>query len=296
MKRLRSPYFLFLSLFFLLFLLSYGTRAWALESSRVKEISEPNREVVLSPNEAAYVNSFFPSTSFSGDSILETAFSEANKLAFLRFDFSSLPKNNRLATATLSAYLESGSGEEEVPLEVYRTLGDWCADQLTWASKPPLSHTATSSAVPVKPGLISWDITPLVASWLSGENNYGLVLGEDKVSFERTFSGVKSKNPPHLSLVFDEPIVTSDEGNGEASVSGRISANAKISPQATASAVVAKRPCKVLGDSQNKLSTENTFSSGVERRYLLAGVAFLLIAFFAITNLKTLEGIKRPKK
>ncbi|WP_438026320.1 DNRLRE domain-containing protein [Sorangium sp. So ce233] len=108
----------------------------------------------------------------------------AVRRALLRFDLAAVPRGATLLTARVGLRLVSKSGPGTI--SVHRVVKDW-DESASWASfeengfdPTPVATSGTATASVEALGVISFDVTELVASWLGGEtDDHGILLRAD---------------------------------------------------------------------------------------------------------------------
>ncbi|MFO0630997.1 MAG: DNRLRE domain-containing protein [Polyangiales bacterium] len=94
----------------------------------------------------------------------------------LRFDLASIPPGAAVSSATLKLYVNGDNGEGTI--RVHRVLAAWAEGTVTFANFRQ-RFAPESSAVfraESRTALKNIDLTRLVASWLGGQANYGVLL------------------------------------------------------------------------------------------------------------------------
>ena len=111
----------------------------------------------------------------------------------LRFDLSTVPADARVASATLSLYVNSSSNSYSVEVRAYRLNRPWAVSEVTWnqaANGQPWGQAGANEAGTDRAweyaaqcalaGTGAWlelDLTALVQNWVNApDQNYGLVL------------------------------------------------------------------------------------------------------------------------
>jgi hypothetical protein len=143
-----------------------------------------------------------------------------------QFDLSSIPTGQRLVSATLRVWVNSGVSSTA---SVYRVTQSWSEATLTWANSNGVSYngTAVATFVPASSGrYYDVDVTALVAQWRGGTANYGLITRVASNNTLATFTskewGTASERPqlvvvtepaPSFFTVLSHPVL-SDPQNG----------------------------------------------------------------------------------
>lgn len=169
---------------------------------------------------------------FGVSDVLRVNNKSAEEVSLLRFDLSSLPRNTKVISATLTLRLQGGGSLEDGRIDLHRVTRDWAegnedgAEPSTagatyekydgsgnftaWAS-PGGDYDATPSdsltIAALVPGEYAWNLSELVRAWVSGtQANYGMLLrasdGEvGKIEFNSSdHSGIGMR--PKLTITF----------------------------------------------------------------------------------------------
>ena len=105
----------------------------------------------------------------------------------IKFDVSSVPPGSEVLSATVNLYYFNYADGNPVGrhLVMYRFLGDWNENTITWANMPQASPTQSAIAYdPDSPGVwISWDVTNDVKDIVNGTtSNYGWIIMDETTS------------------------------------------------------------------------------------------------------------------
>lgn len=233
--------------------------------------SEPNSSIDMSPTQSGYVSSFFPDSAFGGAQTLPISYGDKYTMVFLQFDLSSLPQNVSMQTATLSATVVSAAGEDVIHPHILIPQADWCADTLTWSTKPPLIDTGIEASSAAQINTIDWDVKSLVDDWRKNpKSNKGIVLGADSEKFVRELAGISGPNGPKLSLTFEGTLPTT--------------VPLVVTPiDASPSSVLTKHPaCNVAGAMSSKRDKPNPLTTPSAWMYAVASTAAALSAWVAL--------------
>ncbi|WP_438007170.1 DNRLRE domain-containing protein [Sorangium sp. So ce321] len=114
----------------------------------------------------------------------------AVRSALLRFDLAGVRRRATLLTARVGLRLESTSGPGTI--SVHRVIKDWDESE-SWASfgqggfdPAPATTSGTATATVTSHRAISFDVTGLVADWLSGKaEDHGMLLRADDGGYTR---------------------------------------------------------------------------------------------------------------
>lgn len=133
-------------------------------------------------------NGNLQTTNFSTKPEIVIGTHQNTERGLLRFDFTALPSNATVTSATLELYYkESGTANDGV-IEAYRVNEEWINAQVTWdlpqtgliwagGSYDPLIIASAPVSEVLKNTVIPFDITSLVQTWHNGgEANLGLLL------------------------------------------------------------------------------------------------------------------------
>jgi len=126
------------------------------------------------------------------------------KIAYLKFDLSSIPDGAVIISATLKLYDETSVS---INIKVYRVAEDWSESDINWNNKPSFDESYTYASVN-SGGSGSWfeaDITELVEEWLNGTyNNYGVALrAPSSNAYDQFYSKEDSDSSKHPRLVIE---------------------------------------------------------------------------------------------
>ena len=238
-------------------------------SHQIYAQNELSSSVELKPSQSAYVSSFFPDSAFGGAQMLPLSFGDKYTMVFLQFDLASLPHNAAIRTATLSATVVSASGEDVVHPRILVPQRDWCADTLTWSTKPALIDAEIEASSAAQVATIDWDMRSLIASWMKNpKENKGIVLAADDAKFVRELAG--GADSPAISLTFEGAVP-------DAMIQA-------IATPASPSAVLTKHPaCNVAGAMSSKRdATPNPLTTASAWMYAVTITAAALSAWAAL--------------
>ncbi|MDD5112494.1 MAG: DNRLRE domain-containing protein [Methylobacter sp.] len=203
-----------------------------------------------------YIGNLWSTYNYGGgadDDVLTTKIGRLYRHLLIQFDLSTIPSNAHIVSAELQLYRKTGSGKDAI--NVYRIKQDWIegsktgsgtADGATWKTfngtntwvNPGGDYDPTlmarSQVDAGVSGVHSWEIAPLVQSWLTGKYpNYGMLLNaSDSISV--TFASKQDTtlaNRPRLVITYNcecgLSCTTCISGNfrDEFSVSGDYSGN-----------------------------------------------------------------------
>lgn len=183
-----------------------------------------------------------------------------------QFDLTEILPGSRLVSATLRLWV---TGADNSNVRIYRVAQPWTEATLTWASANGVAHDAAAAAsfVPAQSGrYYEMDVTSLVASWLSGAANHGLIMRiagnnsyasftsrEWAVAAQRPELVLEMLPPPNLTIVAFSQLV-SDPVNGAANPkaipgalvnwSATISSNSAGTPDQDGVAIVMPLPAQ----------------------------------------------------
>jgi hypothetical protein len=140
-------------------------------------------EATLAPTQDVYTSSLNSTTNYGGDVDLYlgkgTYWDLGYWRAYLEFDVSGVVGTVQDARLHLYQY-DAGPAAGGLPCDAHRILGPWSEGTITWQTQPAHdgyvydSQDVGSSGYQ---GWIIWNITDLVAAWVSGaQTNYGVVL------------------------------------------------------------------------------------------------------------------------
>lgn len=188
----------------------------------------PATQTTAQPGDAGqdgYVDANNTAQNHGASPILRIDQTSGNTLGLIRFDVSFLPPRARIENARLELYGESNaSSDAQAQVAVHRVLTPWTegtgngaasGDGATYATANGVTawswadnHDATSDAqtqIGTATGWQSWDVTGLVAAWVSRNvPNYGMVLKGngfvDRIDFASSDSATAANRP---KLVID---------------------------------------------------------------------------------------------
>ncbi len=100
-------------------------------------------------------------------------------LAFVQFDLMALPVNATINSAELQLNF-TGTYTPTANVELGRNESAWDENTVTWNTKPTSTFGGPIQPVGATAGVISWNVTPLVAQWQANPAaNYGFALRGD---------------------------------------------------------------------------------------------------------------------
>ncbi len=100
-------------------------------------------------------------------------------LALVQFDLTTLPINATINSAELQLNF-TGTYTPTAQVELGRNDSAWDENTVTWNTKPTTTFGGPIQTIGATAGVISWNVTPLVAQWHSGAlPNYGFALRGD---------------------------------------------------------------------------------------------------------------------
>lgn len=171
--------------------------------------------VTLTPSADTYVMNNSPSTNFGSQDAAYISFDPGPLYArtLLKFDLSSIPAGSTIESATLIMTLKSYSIDATTQTAIYRSIGDWEENAVTWNDMPALGDQIQSQLVAgYSPEY--WDLTDAVKNWLSGAwANQGVVIKTNEsygpyltFGYWTRESGLAS-NAPQLAVTYTPPAV-----------------------------------------------------------------------------------------
>ena len=157
---------------------------WALTyADNVTKSIQPN----AAAGKDAMVNQLSPhgDTNYGTGTYLETGCEYGCVIrSFIQFNINSLPSTAVITNAGLSLwyYDHAEASAADRPLVLYRVTEAWNESTITYNNQPNTSTTVVDTeTVPASPtnSFVTWDITNLVKSWVSGTlPNYGVMLND----------------------------------------------------------------------------------------------------------------------
>jgi hypothetical protein len=147
----------------------------------------------------------------SSDTLYTGPVGSTDKRAFLRFDVSSIPREARVLRAWVTLTVSSNGG---VPTRVHRVTKPWTELEPTWATFADEFDPAVEATFTPVPGRVSFDLTELVAAWVSGQrSNFGVLLEQDTMTASSTYRSSDwevASERPELEIVYENvgPLVT----------------------------------------------------------------------------------------
>jgi hypothetical protein len=177
-----------------------------------------NVTLPIQPNAAvgkdAWVNQLHPGDNNGSDTSLKTGGDPGETLrTYVQFSFN-LPSTAVITSAGLSLwYYDIFPSAGERQLLLHRVTSGWNESLITWNNQPNTSSTVLDTeTVPASPtnSFITWDVTNLVKSWVSGTaTNYGVMIedstgGEDfKVFYSSDW--ITANQRPTLNITYWDP-------------------------------------------------------------------------------------------
>lgn len=133
-----------------------------------------------------YVSGDDPGTNYVWSDVLSVEGGDGD-VALLRFDLDDVPAGAHIVSAELDLYLSNRSGSNLIPTSVHRLTSDWdpylatwnMADGAPWGSAGGDYDPTPADTIDVnwKFRWYTWDVTTLVADWVSGAHpNHGVAL------------------------------------------------------------------------------------------------------------------------
>ena len=99
------------------------------------------------------------------------------------FDISVIPSNSFIVSAELKFYYYNwrNNNPKDRPLNLYRIIGSWDEDTVTWSNQPSYANQPTNySIIPNYFGWISWDVVNDVQAFINGfYSNYGWKITDE---------------------------------------------------------------------------------------------------------------------
>jgi hypothetical protein len=167
----------------------------------------------LYPTADALVYSGEPNTNYGYMNVLEVGYTSSTgvtRYSFVKFDVSSIPSN---ATITDAHFRNNVKLCESTmtPNLLYtgQVKSSWTESTITWKTMP--SFTVGNSRGGTCDNVTWWgfDVKTIVQNWVSGQQNYGLVLmSNSTTSFLRRFYSREASSTvrPQLSVTYTVPI------------------------------------------------------------------------------------------
>lgn len=168
-----------------------------------------NADLSVDANADALLRENQADSNFGADITLEVGKVSIGSSSSLRFAWvgfaplGAIPPGSRVTAARLEIDLIAASGAGSLPVFACRGEAAWLErgpGGITWNNQPlGTSNTpCVSATVGGAPGLVSWDVTPIVASWIEGGwAQHGFSLSPDQgVTALRTFRSREHANPP----------------------------------------------------------------------------------------------------
>ncbi|MCD6518744.1 MAG: DNRLRE domain-containing protein, partial [Anaerolineae bacterium] len=195
-------------------------------------------EVVLQPGagdatllQDTYIEEWFPEETHGGVGALLVRGAPGAINALMRWDLSSLPSGAHVLEARLElwAFQWGRENPQGLDISIYQVLTPWQEASATWqeaaagvpwgaagcnalgldreASPVASSHIAADATVP---GWFSWDVTPLVQTWLDHpSSNHGMILiasgSTNRLDFWSSEAGALSLRPRLVVRYTDQP-------------------------------------------------------------------------------------------
>ena len=163
----------------------------------------------------AWVNQLHPGDNNGSDTSLKTGGDPGETLrTYIQFTITGLPSTAVITSAGLSLwYYDIFPSAGERQLLLHRVTSGWNASLITWNTQPNTSTTVVDTeTVPASAtnDFITWDVTNLVKSWVSGTaTNYGVMIedstgGENFKVFCSSDWGNASQRPK-LTITYWDP-------------------------------------------------------------------------------------------
>ena len=136
--------------------------------------------ITIYPSDDTYVYAYDANGNYGSSSTLQVGRyngdDQYERIAYLKFNLSSIPDGAVIVSATLKLY---DSSTASINIKVYRVTEDWSESDINWNNKPSFDESYAYASVN-SGGSGSWfeaDITELVEEWLDGTyDNYGVAL------------------------------------------------------------------------------------------------------------------------
>jgi hypothetical protein len=184
-------------------LMTHGARRWrtlgllpAIVASLVIPRVVTAETVTLAPTQDAWIDQVNQNTSHGADTELNVkARSPQKRRALVQFDLSSIPACANISSATLTLHADSNSLATTLQHDVDRVTEAWTEGQVTWLSRDGTNPWSTQGGTMVytstqwtgaSVGLVSWDVTSDVASFVNGAaaNNGWCVKAKSEVNLD----------------------------------------------------------------------------------------------------------------
>ncbi len=137
--------------------------------------------IQLTPVADAFVVRGCPSANYDGDTLaVASQYGDPDcgqtARSLLRFNLAALPPDQIIQSATLYAYLQSGT-PGSTTIRVYASLDGWSETTVNWNNRPSPSAGFYDATLVGGSGWYSWNVTLLLLEWYKGNSpNYGLIL------------------------------------------------------------------------------------------------------------------------
>lgn len=197
-----------------------GTKR-TLTNSAVKTYQSPD-SVTLNSTADTYLYKWKSGWNYGASTTLWVSNKWADSLAYsyLQFDTSSIPAESEILNASLQLWQNKPSSLGGI-VGVHRVSGDWAEgtqtggvgapswndrdDGIAWATPggdyDPVP-IATASLPDAMLGFFNWDITPLVAAWVTGaQADQGLVLIPESPDTDAEFDSKQATNPTQVPVL-----------------------------------------------------------------------------------------------
>ncbi len=184
--------------------------------------------VVLPLNDDTDVNSVFDGNNVSGGYLKAGTEADCEKArTYLRFDTRGLKPPTKALLKLTNLDAPACGPTVSAGVQVRRITGHWDAKTQTWTPQP--TNTTEDAVVSTEgsqlgfcgSGIMTWDVTPIVAKWAAGTANHGLVLQSPTEAAQanyRLFASAENTDgldAPVLEVTSDE-VITPGEGDDPA--------------------------------------------------------------------------------
>ncbi|WP_026896099.1 DNRLRE domain-containing protein [Clostridiisalibacter paucivorans] len=178
--------------------------------------------ITFTPNKDAYISSYYPNQNFGTDDFLFISRFESDEDVYrslLQFNLNNLSNFIPPASTIMSGELELNVFRNESPIEgtsvkVFRLLGDFQENNITWNNQPLFSETEDGSKTifPETFGSFTIDITNLAKGWYDGSipNNGLILLGDETQNSLLAFRSKEysdSSKWPKLKYIYTNGII-----------------------------------------------------------------------------------------
>lgn len=178
--------------------------------------------ITFTPNKDAYISKYYPNQNFGTDDFLFISRFESDEDVYrslLQFNLNSLSNFIPPSSTIMSGELELNVFRNESPIEgtsvkVFRLLGDFQENNITWNNQPLFSETEDGSKTifPETLGSFTIDITNLAKGWYDGSipNNGLILLGDETQNSLLAFRSKEyndSSKWPKLKYIYTNGII-----------------------------------------------------------------------------------------